>query len=224
MVSMTDATNKNMKSFAEQLKALHQTKDGKETLKVTMMDKHGNEEYSPSSLLQTKTSLLSNLSQALSSSDSNLLESVLAVADAKTIQNSVRSLSDSLATLLLHELVLRLKESPGRALGTLPWIKVLLLSHREFLQKDPASCEDMKTLLFLMRERTKNYFQLKKLEGKIDYFIYNCGSSLETMQMDSNDNSSAINQEISLDFNQEENEEEEDFSNEEENETDEMDE
>ena len=83
------------------------------------------------------------MTQALYSSDSELLEKVLHISNRKTIYATVKRLSPTLVLTLVDECVIRLQKKPNRASVLIEWIRASLLHHSGYLQS--VSCNRQST-------------------------------------------------------------------------------
>jgi U3 small nucleolar RNA-associated protein 5 len=81
----------------------------------------------------TQTSLQSLLTQAINSSDIQMLEKALSVTDRKIIHATIRRMSPPLILTLLDQLVVRLQKRPNRAGLLIEWIRASLLHHSGYL-------------------------------------------------------------------------------------------
>lgn len=81
----------------------------------------------------SQTSLQSLLTQALNSSDIQMLEKALLVTDRKIIHATVRRMQPPLILTLLDLLVVRLQKRPNRAGMLVEWIRASLLHHSGYL-------------------------------------------------------------------------------------------
>jgi hypothetical protein len=82
-------------------------------------------------------SLQSMLVQALRADDRALLESVLAVADARIITNTVRRLPVHSILPFFNAVVARFHSRPTRAASLVRWLRAVLLQHAAFLASLP---------------------------------------------------------------------------------------
>ena len=73
------------------------------------------------------------LSQAIHANDKDLLENCLQSRDSKVILGTVKKIPTSQAVELLEQILVRLQNSPGRAIVLIEWIRSILLSHSSVL-------------------------------------------------------------------------------------------
>lgn len=121
----------------------------------------------------TISSLGTVLTQALRTSDSELLESCLATTDAVAVRATIERLDPLLAGSLLSKLAARLHRRPGRAGSLLAWVQWTLILHGGALLQQGgvgsrtlvAQLEDLDRVL---SERSRGLPSLLALKGKLD--------------------------------------------------------
>lgn len=112
----------------------------------------------------TTESLKELLSQALQSSDDNLLELALMVRDANIIATTLNEIDGELLVILLGKLTSRLASSPLRAESLSVWI-----SH--CLKRGTFHPEHLAVLRNLLYERIESFSDLLRLEGRLSMMV-----------------------------------------------------
>lgn len=112
----------------------------------------------------TTESLKELLSQALQSSDDNLLELALMVRDANIIATTLKEMDGELLVILLGKLTSRLASSPLRAESLSVWI-----SH--CLKRGTFHPEHLAVLRNLLYERIESFSDLLRLEGRLSMMV-----------------------------------------------------
>ncbi|KAG7352657.1 hypothetical protein IV203_008705 [Nitzschia inconspicua] len=112
----------------------------------------------------TTESLKELLSQALQSSEDNLLELALMVRDVKIIATTLKELDGELLVILLGKLTSRLASSPLRAESLSVWI-----SH--CLKRGTFHPEHLAVLRNLLYERIESFSDLLRLEGRLSMMV-----------------------------------------------------
>lgn len=108
----------------------------------------------------TTESLKELLSQALQSSDENLLELALAVRDVKVISTTLKEIEPSLILVLVSKLTQKLASTPLRAESLATWLSHCLKTGRF----QPHHLSALRNLLF---ERIESFSDLLRLEGRL---------------------------------------------------------
>ncbi|KAG7366717.1 hypothetical protein IV203_029387 [Nitzschia inconspicua] len=112
----------------------------------------------------TTESLKELLSQALQSSEDNLLELALMVRDVKIIATTLKEMDGELLVILLGKLTSRLASSPLRAESLSVWI-----SH--CLKRGTFHPEHLAVLRNLLYERIESFSDLLRLEGRLSMMV-----------------------------------------------------
>jgi hypothetical protein len=86
-----------------------------------------------SSSVPTATSLYTMLTQAVNSTDTDLLETVLAVSDKKVVSATVRRLNPGVVASFLEKVLVRLTERPNRGAGLVEWVRAVVVCHAAYL-------------------------------------------------------------------------------------------
>ena len=81
----------------------------------------------------TANTLHTMLSQAIHSTDDNLLERCLVIRDSTIVYGTVKRLPAVQAVALLQQLLIRLQGKPSRAGTLVEWIRAILLAHSAYL-------------------------------------------------------------------------------------------
>ncbi|KAJ3194524.1 WD repeat-containing protein 43 [Irineochytrium annulatum] len=116
----------------------------------------------------TAASLHSMLSQAVHSSDRQLLETTLMVSDPKIILATVRRLPARLVVPLLDMLVGRLAARPSRAGALIEWVRAVVVAHAAFLMTDQTLVRHLGALHQTLDARVSTFQRLLKLSGRLD--------------------------------------------------------
>jgi U3 small nucleolar RNA-associated protein 5 len=116
-------------------------------------------------------SLVTVLSQALKSSDEDLLEQCLVVHDAGVISNTVQLLPPQLTLSLVETLVHKLEKRPNRAATICPWVRFLLLHHTSYLVSVPALHKRLAGLHQLATRRVAVLPRLLGLSGRLELML-----------------------------------------------------
>jgi U3 small nucleolar RNA-associated protein 5 len=114
------------------------------------------------------SSLGTVLSQALRTDDADLLESCLRVTDGNTIDNTIRRLDSTLASILLAKLASRMHRRPGRAGSLMTWVQSTLVCHGGALAAQPGLVKKLSELQRVLDERARGLNSLLALKGKLD--------------------------------------------------------
>ncbi|VEU39263.1 unnamed protein product [Pseudo-nitzschia multistriata] len=112
----------------------------------------------------TTESLKELLTQALQSSDDNLLELALSVHDMKIIATTIKEMNEDLLVILLGKLTSRLASSPLRAESLSIWI-----SH--CLKRGSFDSEHLAVLRNMLYERIESFSDLLRLEGRLSMMV-----------------------------------------------------
>eukprot|EP00536_Pseudo-nitzschia_multiseries_P004395 jgi/Psemu1/187980/e_gw1.73.48.1 len=112
----------------------------------------------------TTESLKELLTQALQSSDDNLLELALSVHDVKIIAMTIKEMNEDLLVILLGKLTSRLASSPLRAESLSIWI-----SH--CLKRGSFDTEHLAVLRNMLYERIESFSDLLRLEGRLSMMV-----------------------------------------------------
>lgn len=118
--------------------------------------------------LPTGMSLGTVLTQALRSSDRNLLEACLHTTDLDVVRNTIQRLDSSLAGILLSKLAERISSRPGRYGDLQLWVQQLCVAHGAAISSQPAVLNQVKVLYRVLNERSKCLSPLLLLKGKLD--------------------------------------------------------
>ncbi|KAK9788309.1 hypothetical protein WJX73_010702 [Symbiochloris irregularis] len=113
-------------------------------------------------------SLVTLLTQALRSSDSQLLERCLGVQSASIVSNTVRGLGPQDASLLLRTAVDRLQSRPARGRQLATWLRPLLLHHAGYLMAGPGAQTSLASLYQIIESRLALQRPLASLAGRLD--------------------------------------------------------
>ncbi|KAK5989275.1 U3 small nucleolar RNA-associated protein 5 [Cladobotryum mycophilum] len=116
----------------------------------------------------THQSLVTVLSQALSTDDTDLLESCLHTTDLLTIRNTIERIDSSLAGILLNKLAARLHRRPGRAGTLMTWVQWTLIAHGGALASQTKVVHSLSSLQKVLADRAKGLNSLLALKGKLD--------------------------------------------------------
>ncbi|KOS19353.1 U3 small nucleolar RNA-associated protein 5 [Escovopsis weberi] len=116
----------------------------------------------------THQSLVTVLSQALATDDTDLLESCLHTTDLPTIRNTIERLDSALAGALLAKLAARLHRRPGRAGTLMTWVQWTLVAHGGALASQGKVVQSLSGLQKVLAERARGLNSLLALKGKLD--------------------------------------------------------
>lgn len=112
----------------------------------------------------TTESLKELLTQALQSSDDNLLELALSVHDVKIIATSIKEMDEDLLVILLGKLTSRLASSPLRAEVLSVWIS-------NCLKRGSFDSDHLAVLRNMLYERIESFSDLLRLEGRLSMMV-----------------------------------------------------
>ena len=113
-------------------------------------------------------SLHQMVSQAIQTSDTQLLEKALNMGDKKLIAQTVQRLSPSQVIGLLDSLCSRLQRKPGRAAQLIEWLRAILLIHSAFLSSIPNASLRLASLHRCLNSRQVALQKMAKLYGRLD--------------------------------------------------------
>lgn len=114
------------------------------------------------------TSLGTVLTQALKTSDNELLESCLQINDIASIRSTIQRLQSPLVAKLMLKLAERIHKRPGRAGLLMRWIQWSLVAHGGYLASQPELVNRLRALFQVVRERANSLQPLMMLKGKLD--------------------------------------------------------
>ncbi len=116
-------------------------------------------------------SLVTVLTQALKSSDEELLEQCLLVHDAHVVSTTVQLLPPQLTLPLVETLVRKLERRPNRAATICPWVRFLLLHHTSYLVSVPSLHKRLAGLHQLATRRVAVLPRLLGLAGRRELML-----------------------------------------------------
>lgn len=119
----------------------------------------------------TATSLHQMLSQAIHTSDVQLLEQALQVHNSDMILATVRRLPPSHVVPLLDQLLLRLQRRPNRARQLVEWVRAVLLVHTGYLLSVPHLASNLSALYQTLDSRASVFQKLLRLSGRLDLVV-----------------------------------------------------
>ncbi|CDK29198.1 unnamed protein product [Kuraishia capsulata CBS 1993] len=111
------------------------------------------------------------LTQALSSNDHTLLESVINNKDDWIIRNTIAKLSPSLVVTLLNRLSERIARNYNRQGALNVWIKWIMIIHGGYLNNYPSLTADLSTLHSTLNRRANTLDRLLELKGKVSLVL-----------------------------------------------------
>lgn len=114
------------------------------------------------------TSLSTVLTQALKTSDKQLLESCLEINDLDSIRSTIERLPSPLVAALLTSIAERMHRSPGRANNLMIWVQWSLVAHGGYLAGQPAVVKKLRGLQRVIRLRAEALQRLLPLKGRLD--------------------------------------------------------
>lgn len=155
-------------TFAERLQALQEEQDGSRG----ELSESGSKPRSGQRRVETPTasSILSMLSQALQSKDTQLLEACLAVSDKVIINNTVQRISHAKVNIFLEILVDKFQTRPSRGAQLVPWMKALLSHHMAYLMSSP-DLSVLASLYHAVNAHLAGFDQLMSLSGRLDLLL-----------------------------------------------------
>ena len=162
------------KSVASQDKGSEVTMGEKlEALKILEAEAmQGESQDGPSSSDQTNIpkpdSLLQMLTQALHSSDKELMEECLKVHQVPIIQKTVSQLPTQHVVPFLTQIVERFQNNPNRAQHLAKWLQILLASNLSYLVAHPGLVSCLTPLYQTIDARLANFQDLLKLNGRLE--------------------------------------------------------
>ncbi|KFA66681.1 hypothetical protein S40285_04972 [Stachybotrys chlorohalonatus IBT 40285] len=112
--------------------------------------------------------LITVLTQALKTDDTDLLESCLHTKDLNVIRQTIERIDSLLAGTLLNRLASRLYRRPGRAGVLMTWIQWTLVAHGGAIASQPKVLHGLSGLQKVLAERSKGLSSLLALKGKLD--------------------------------------------------------
>ncbi|KAK2197162.1 Small-subunit processome [Babesia duncani] len=112
------------------------------------------------------------LTQALLSSDKQLLEDLLRSHDTAAIEETVADLTPAFVLSLLDYVCSNLIKSPNQIYARDGWITLILRRHCDFLSKNPKAQETLRKLNRHIKLRLATNQSLLKLKGKVDTLVY----------------------------------------------------
>lgn len=122
----------------------------------------------------TSLSLATSLSQALHSSDSSLISSLLTSANPDLVKGTVLRISGPNAVLLLEACVTRLnasKRGPQKARGMVEWIKWTLRLHAGYLMSLPGLTSRLASLHSSLSARLNGHDRMLALQGRLELVL-----------------------------------------------------
>ncbi|KAI8922261.1 WD40-repeat-containing domain protein, partial [Powellomyces hirtus] len=119
----------------------------------------------------TANSLHQMLSQAIHTSDVQLLEQALQVHDGDMILATVRRLPPSQVIPLLDQLMLRLQKRPNRAKELIEWVRAVVLVHAGYLMSVPHITSSLGALYQTLDSRASVFQKLLRLSGRLDLVV-----------------------------------------------------
>ncbi|KAJ3417469.1 WD repeat-containing protein 43 [Chytridiales sp. JEL 0842] len=169
----------------------------------------------------TATSLYAMLSQAIQSSDKQLLEKSLMVNDGAVILATVRRLPPAQIVPFLEMLVSRLQAKPNRGSSLIEWVRAVVVSHAAFLMTNPVLVKQLGTLYSTLDARVGTFHKMLRLSGRLDLVMSQITMRSARARFDDEDDDE--NQDANAAVYNEEEDEDEDEEMEEGEEWDEMD-
>ena len=118
--------------------------------------------------LQSGLSLSTVLTQALRTSDTQLLETCLHTTDPSTIRLTIQRLPSALAATLLSKLADRLSRRPGRYGHLLVWVQWTCVAHGGAIAGRKDVLSKIQSLFSVLNQRAKSLDNLLLLKGKLD--------------------------------------------------------
>ncbi|KAF2839506.1 NUC189-domain-containing protein [Patellaria atrata CBS 101060] len=108
------------------------------------------------------------LTQALRTSDNQLLESCFEMTNLDSVRSTIERLSSTLVSSLLNKIAERLHRRPGRAGHLMVWIQWSLVCHGGYLATQPDVVRTLSHLNRVIIERSNGLQPLLSLKGKMD--------------------------------------------------------
>ena len=108
------------------------------------------------------------LSQALQSSDKQLLEQCLQVRQEQVISNTIKQLRSDQVGKLVPLLVERINSSSTRAMQVACWIRHVLRHHLTYIISAPSMKTHLSVLYQHLEERQSSYNALLGLQGRLE--------------------------------------------------------
>jgi U3 small nucleolar RNA-associated protein 5 len=121
----------------------------------------------------TMTTLTAMLTQALISSDVEMLEKALWTSDKKVIYATIQRLNVVHVIPLLDELVIRIQKRPTRTHLLVEWLRGCLLIHQGYLVSVPHLTYKLGSLYKSLVNRVDVLNKLSRLNGRLDIITMN---------------------------------------------------
>lgn len=131
----------------------------------------------------TQISLYQLLTQAISSSDSELFEKALSTSDSKHIASTIARLAAPQIMPLLDALTTRLVQKPSRGPQLIQWIRSVLLQHAAYLTSVPGLSKRLSQLHNILTQRQQTLQKLDKLNGRLEVLQF-CSAPTEDADED----------------------------------------
>eukprot|EP00158_Paraphelidium_tribonemae_P005426 Partr_v1_DN27327_c0_g1_i4_m46685 putative WD repeat domain 43 len=135
---------------------------------LRMMEPAKSQPTSGKKTIPKADSLLQMLSQALHSSDQELLEQCLQTGQEAVIQKTVSKLSPQHILPFLEVLVERFQLNPNRGPQLAKWLKAVLMSHMAYLLSHPNLAQKLAPLYQTIDARLANFPKLLQLNGRLE--------------------------------------------------------
>lgn len=119
----------------------------------------------------TTSSLVTLLTQALQSSDDNLLEQCLLITNPDTISTTCQQLPVNFILIFLKKLVNKFEKRPSRGILVSCWISSLLTFHYSYLTHFVDFQKDFSALKNILLKRSNNLSRLASLKARLSYVL-----------------------------------------------------
>ena len=111
------------------------------------------------------------LAQSIKATDESMMEQCLLCTDENMISRTIQYLPTDMASLFLHQIIVRVDKKPNRADQLLIWIKYILLYHASALSNNEKWISDLQTLESITSKRGANYQSLLGLSGRLEMLL-----------------------------------------------------
>lgn len=116
---------------------------------------------------KTPESFAVTLSQALKTSEEEILEACLLKKDEEFIQTAVKRLDSALAVMLLEKIADKVTRTPSRAISLTAWIKWVMITHGGYLISQPDLARSIAFLHSTISSKMANLPRLLALQGRV---------------------------------------------------------
>ena len=124
-----------------------------------------------SNILESKTSYKVALTQALKSSDSDSLKTILSEKDEAIIRQTLLDLQPKTIISLIGAVIDRLESYPAESNNLLKWLKHILRENLSTLSANPDNILRLKYALRVLSLKEGSMMGLIGLKGKLDFVL-----------------------------------------------------